>query len=169
MSYWCILTIIYVFPGSVEFKALSYKVANRLNQAYRPSTRSNQRSQFRTFLAFCIYYHIDLNHIALPHILGFIELCANSGVSHKTINNYVSGLKVLFNKYNLPVHILDQKDVYLMLFSCSKNLRYVPLPKGIFTIQHLTAIIQHCSLLQYPKVYKAIFLLAFHGFLGSLT
>ncbi len=115
-------------------------------------------------MAFIVYYDINLQQLSLVHILGFIEHCAASGLSYKSINNYVSGLRSMFHKHKLPVQLLYERDVKLMLFSCSKNIRLAPRSKGIFTIPQLTAIIHHCGILQYPSVYRAIFLTAFHGF-----
>ena len=119
---------------------------------------------FRAFISYCVFYNIHLQELREIHLLGFLEFLAHSGLSHFTISNYLAGLKAMFHRFSLPLALLNSKNVSLMLQSFSKSLKYCPKPKGVFNIQQLLAIVQLTSKFSHPRIFKAIFLLAFHGF-----
>lgn len=111
-----------------------------------------------------MFYNVKLAQLKEHHILGFLETLASSELSYPTIVNYLSGLKAAFHKYQLQLALLETKNVNWMLLSMSKNLPYCPRHKGVFSIDQLVAIVRCCDSLPHPLLYRAIFLLAFHGF-----
>ena len=60
---------------------------------------------------------------------------------------------------------LYHTSVSLYLRSIAMNLPYSPTSRGIFNLSVLQAISQNCELLEDPKLFRAIFLVAFFGFL----
>ena len=143
---------------------LASKVHHRLQLAYRPNTTTNYMGHFKTFMSYCVFYHINLQELREIHLLGFLEFLAHSGLSHFTISNYLAGLRAMFHRFSLPVTLLHSKNISLILQSFSKSLKYSPKPKGVFNIQQLLAIIQLTEKFPHSRIFKAIFLLAFHGF-----
>ena len=67
--------------------------------------------------------------------------------------------------YELEHLALSHHSVFLLLRSFKINNHSTPTPKGIFDINTLENIISACSLTHDPKLFKAIFSVAFFGFL----
>ncbi len=143
---------------------LATRVQSRMARAYRPGTCDNLTSMFNTFLAYIIFYDIDLSQLSVPHILGFIETLAISQISMATIKNYISALRATFHRYSIPTLVLHHRDIQLMLRSCSITIIGNPKVKHIFSLQILTQIILKCHTLDHPCLYRAIYLFAFFGF-----
>ena len=144
---------------------LHSKATERLVQAYRPTTRAHLRHAIRTFLAFTVNYNIDVNQLQENDILCYIESLVIKGLKYNSIVTHMSLLKNCFHSYNLPFALLELHNVKLMLRACSLTMDFRPVIRGIFTVQILNNIIQTCSILGQPHMYRSIFLIAFFGFL----
>ena len=145
--------------------SLHSKATERLVQAYRPTTRAHLRHAIRTFLAFTVNYNIDVNQLQEDDILCYIESLVIKGLKYNSIVTHMSLLKNCFHSYNLPFELLELYNVKKMMRACSLTMDFSPVIRGIFTVQILKDIIQTCSILGQPYMYRSIFLIAFFGFL----
>ena len=90
---------------------------------------------------------MDLPVIPSVHIvLAFLEYLYMNSISYKVITSYVSLLKKAAHKYHI-------------------NTRFTPTVRGIFDITTLSLISQTCESLEDAALFRAVFLLAFFGFL----
>jgi len=140
------------------------KVSYRLDQAYRPRTIRAYSTQFKLFLAFAALMKVSQLH-DLDLLLAFIECLSFNKLSVSTIKNYVSAVKQQFQKFNLPLEQFQNHKIYLMYRSLQINRPLKVTVRGIITISILKQIIQQCQSLQFPALYKALFLTAFYSFL----
>ena len=102
---------------------------------------------------------------SIHSILAFLEYLYVNSISYKVILNYISSLKKAAIKYSWPSHIFSHRLIQEYLRSVSINSRFTPTPRGIFDISTLSLISQTCEILEDPPLFRAIFLLAFFGFL----
>ena len=137
---------------------------NRTQAAYRPCTRTAHISHFKTFLAFCIHMKLS-TEICLPNILAFLEFLASNAISPKVIQNYISSLRTMATKFDLPTSDLSHYTVFNFIRSLRINSPCRPTPRGIFTFQHLEQISKLCNSTGDPHLFRAAFLLAFFAFL----
>ena len=140
------------------------KVSHRLEQAYRPRTIKAYSTQFRLFLAFSAVMEVSQLH-SLDLLLAFIECLSFNNLSVSTIKNYVSAIKQQFQKFNLPLEQFQSQKIVLMYKSLQINRPLKVTIRGVITISILKQIIQQCQSLQFPALYKALFLTAFYSFL----
>ena len=137
----------------------------RLNATYRPFTLANLQSYFKVFLSYCAFYQFDHSAFTVSQLLGFIETLACSNMKYSNIVNHISGIKTIFIQNHYNSDIFSTFEVKSMLRACAKTLPYTPTVKGIFTVETITEIIIKTQGLDNPRLYKALFLLAFFSFL----
>ena len=106
-----------------------------IDQAYRPSTVAAHTTHFKTFLAFLIFMKLPIQ-ISVHNVLTFLEYLYCRQISPAVLKK-----------------------------SVSINSQFAPSPKGIFDIKTMYHISISCDLLGDPCLFRAIFLVAFFGFL----
>ena len=135
-----------------------------MKYAYRPSTTSAHRTHVRAYFAFL--HIMDLPPTTTLHnIMEFIEYLHQNLISYKVISSYVSSIKSMAVLYNLPSQNFSHPAVNRLLRSISLTSHFAPTPRGIFDIPTLYNISISCDSTDDPHLYRAIFLVAFYGFL----
>ena len=144
---------------------LASSARERLQTAFRPKTMSCYRMLFRPFVAFCVILHLFLNDISVEHVLSFLEYLTRNGVTMNMIGNYISAAKAHFTMNGLDHSVWSHKNVKYFLKSL-KLTRPIVLPKrNIINVETLNKLIQLCDVMYMGRIFKAVFLLAFFGFL----
>ena len=101
----------------------------------------------------------------MHNILIFLEYLHNNSTSPKVIRNYLSSISALASHFNLDPRPTKHEMVLRCLRSISINSTFSPTPRDIFSIEMLYHISMACDILPDPILYRAIFLLAYFGFL----
>ena len=120
---------------------------------------------FRTFIAFCIFFTIDIHHLNTDHSLAFLEFLVFNQLSQASINNYLSAIKTMLQLYGLPS--LPFRDHRISYFTKALKLQ-APLRvsfKSIIDIPLLHEIVTACNSMYMGQIYKACFLTSFFTFL----
>ena len=74
----------------------------RLN-AYAPGTHKNHRSQWKSYLAFCLYF--DFTPVpATAHVIALYCQFLSRSLTPQSIRNYLSGVKLMHLKRVLISH-----------------------------------------------------------------
>ena len=133
-------------------------------KAYRPSTVQAHRTHFATYLSVLLFYSLPIN-LSPQNLLIFYEFLVKNHLSPKVIRNYFSSISSLSQFYDLNTHGLSHPVVLRFLRSLSINSTFRPTPRGIFDIRMMYEISKACDSLHDPVLYRAIFLVAFYGFL----
>ena len=81
------------------------------------------------------------------------------------ITSYVSSLKKAAHKYSWSPDVFPHRLVLEYLRSVSINTRFTPTVRGNFDTTTLSLISQICEILEDAALFRAVFLLAFFGFL----
>ena len=136
----------------------------RARTAYRPSTMNAHHLHIRTYLAFVVFMDLPVE-LHVHSILAFLEYLHTNSISYKVLLNYISSLKRAALKYNWHPEVLSHRLVLDYIRSISINSTFTPTPRGIFDISTLALISRTCVILDDPILFRAIFLLAFFGFL----
>lgn len=142
----------------------SDKVRQTLAASLQPRTKAVYQQQLRQYIAFAWFLGVrDLSDVDL--LLAFMQFLLDSDVSGPTIANYVSALKHELTLYNVNVQGFSHSRVTIMLRGIRVLKRVTPQIKSIISLPMLNSIINQCGILQYPFLFKAIFLVAFFTFL----
>ena len=151
--------------GNVALEVLSEKAASRTQAAYRPKTRQAYKRMFEVFMAFCIHMHVLLHSVDVKILLSFLECLVSNNCTYSMLCNYVSDIKASFVLYDLPHDLLDHPRLKLFLKSVRINSPLTLVPHNIIDLDMLEKISVACYSFKSPKVFRAIFLIGFFGFL----
>ena len=157
--------MLYFVVGRSRIKGLTEKALSRLNSAFRPSTQAAYASMFRVFLAFCCHMGILMSSVNVKVLLAFLECLNENGVSPNMLSNYVSAIKAKFVIYGLPTKCLESRRIYYYVKSLRINRPLKISRCNIISIEDLYFLVAHCDELYMGQVFKALFLMAFFGFL----
>ena len=116
-------------------------------------------------MAFCVCASLSLFHLEEMHIFSYIEYLITQGVSAHMLANHISACKAKFTMYGLRFQLWEHPNVRYLLKSVKINRSIVVVKKHIIDLAMLNDIISQCDTLYLGVVFKAVFLLAFFGFL----
>ena len=119
---------------------------------------------FRVFLAFCVYMQVTLKEINVNVILSFCECLVINNCSVSMIANYLSAIKASFVLYNMCYSLLDHPRIKYFQKSMRINRPLAVTSHNIIDLAMLEQISQSCAQLNFPEVFRAIFLTGFFGF-----
>ena len=120
---------------------------------------------FRCFLGFCICSAMELVAVDLSCILAYLEFLAKNSVSADMVANHVSALKAMFTLYGLKHTLLDDQKVKYFVRSMRLTRPLHTVKRNIMSLQVLKDLVSQCDTIYSGQVFKAIFLIAFFGFL----
>ena len=146
-------------------KELQIKAAQRVELAFRPKTKRCYELLFRNFIGFCLCSKIVIHCISLQEIMAYLEFLVQNNVSANMLANNISALKANFVKYGLKFKLWEHPRVRYFLKSVKINRPLCPTRRNIMSLHTLRELIKACNSLESHFTYKAIFLMAFFGFL----
>ena len=136
-----------------------------MDLAFRPKTRRCYELLFRNFIGFCLCSNIVIQSISLQEVMAYLEFLVQTNVSANMLANNISALKANFVKFGLKFKVWDHPRVKYFLKSVKINRPLCPTRRNIMSLDTLMKLIKACDGLESPFTYKAIFLMAFFGFL----
>ena len=120
---------------------------------------------FRHFLGFLVATGLSIHQVTVTILLAFMESLVDQSFTVSNIVNYMAGIRSNFIIYGLDT--LPFRDERIHLFQ--KSLKYTRkfVPKGTFVIDTdlLLCILSVSDTLEFPIIYRALYLLSFFSFL----
>ena len=159
------LQILHFVSGRGVLKSLTVKASNRVEMAFRPKTRRCYQLLFRNFVGFCICSKIKLKKIVLQDIMAYLEYLIQNNVSANMLSNNISALKAHFVMSALNFSLWDHPSIRYFVKSVKINRPLCPVRRNIMSLETLKQLIQACRILPSYLTFRAIFLMAFFGFL----
>ena len=120
---------------------------------------------FRVFLAFSIFFAIDITQLNSDHTLAFLEFLVFNQVSQASINNYLSAIKTMLQLYDIQTAAFRDHRVTYFTKALKLKAPFRVFFKTIIDIPTLTNIVSTCDSMYMGQVYKACFLTSFFSFL----
>ena len=148
----------------MALRCLSQRAASRTQEAFRPKTRQAYTKMFRVFLAFCVYMQVALMEIDVNVILSFCECLVVNHCFVSMITNYLSAIKASFLFYNMPYSLLDHRRIKYFQKSMHIDRPLAVTSHNVIDLPLLERISKTCDHLNFPEVFRAIFLTGFFGF-----
>ena len=105
----------------------------------------------------------------MHNAIAFIEVLAASGLTTSTIQTYISAIKAKCVEFDINGFSWAHHKLGLMVRSCSRTSTFSPPTKQVLSPLTLTQLINHVATFPQGSIYRALFLLSFHGFLGAPT
>ena len=120
---------------------------------------------FRLFLGFLVVAGLTIHQVTVTILLAFMESLVDQSFSVSNIVNYMAGIRSNFIIYGLDTLPFRDERIYLF----QKSLKYTRklVPKGTFVIDTdlLLCILSVSDTLEFPIIYRALYLLSFFSFL----
>ena len=160
-----VLWVLHFVSGQKRVGRLAQKARSRLHSAFRPKTARCYTLLFRCFNGFCICSHVSLNKVSLMCILVYLAILVKNGVFTNMVANHVSGIKAQFIMYDLNYCVFDHSKVKYYIRALKINCLHVMVKMNIMSLEVLKQLINECNFIYAGKVFQAIFLIAFFGFL----
>ena len=120
----------------------------------------------RSYIAFCIFYTLkDIVNPSVATICLYVEFLARSFTSHKSISNYVGGVRLLHKHLNVDAPSLSSYHLSLMLRACRLTIKptHHRLPISSHMLFDLCKLCENIG--SVGCMLKCVFLFAFWGFL----
>ena len=108
---------------------------------------------------------VPIQSVNVKILLSFLECLVSNNIAHSMQCNYVSAIKASFVFYDLPHVLLDHPKLKLFLKSIRINRPLTLVSHNIIDLDMLEKISLAYETLKCPKVFRAIFLTGFVGFL----
>ena len=108
-----------------ERRALEEELKRTRLQAYAPGMQKNHRSQWRSYLAFWLYF--DLTPVpAIAHIAALYCQFLSCTLTPQLISNYLSGVKLLHLMAGFDSPFLQSYEVRLTLRGIQRLAKHIP-------------------------------------------
>jgi hypothetical protein len=136
-----------------------------MHHAFRPGTVSNQQTQIKSFVQFCLQYGLSDLHPSVDTLTLYIEYLARRFKSPKSVHNYVSAVVLMHKQLGYDCPAAQSFPVQLMLKAIDKSMRHIPSVKMPVSVTLLQQLCQLCSTMGiWGIVLKFAMLLSFYGF-----
>ena len=151
--------------GNHVIQSLTSQAFSRLQQAFRPKTKAACSAMFHLVIAFCVIMDLSIKNVSLQMLLSFLECLAHNACSVSLTANYVSALKDNFILYNLPFILCDHPKIKYFHKAMKINMPLSVTQHNIIGIHMPERISLACQDLYMGKVFRAMFLVGFFGFM----
>jgi integrase len=141
------------------------RIRQRLQDAYRPSTRRNQDTALMALALFTVYFDLDLKNMQLFSLLAFVEFLVDSKLTVATIKNYLTSLKSKFKLLGLPITVFDSPKLALAIASLEKNNPVIPKHKPILSPTQFKMMYTLSESLSIRLFFKMAIILGYMGFM----
>ena len=140
------------------------RAAATMTKAYAAGSQKSYFNKFNILLLFCAHFQIEAQSMNVNNIICFVQFLVDSRLSTPTIHTYISAIKSRLSSFGFDNSNWSHPRVILMLKACSRTVAIFKQPKHVLTPSTLTALIHRVSFHPQAPLFKALFLLAFHGF-----
>ena len=120
---------------------------------------------FSQFIAFLETENLTLLQVNTVTLLSFMEFCYQSGLSQANISNHMSAIRAMFIVHGLNTAPFKDQRLSLYIKSLKINAEFTPTLSKLISIEILQKIVEICSTLPHPVVYKALHLFCFFFFM----
>ncbi|XP_063424564.1 uncharacterized protein LOC134708169 [Mytilus trossulus] len=114
--------------------------------AFAKGTLVNFKTQWRAYLLFCNYFHLEPFDIDSELLCTYSEFLSRSFRSAQSIRNYLNGVKVLFLLLGLHVDVFSSYELKLTMKGLDRKLKHLPKQAFPITLEILGKIREHLNL-----------------------
>lgn len=118
------------------------EVQSSKRNAFATGTYSNLFTQFRTYFAYCVYFHRKPLPASANTLCGYVQFLSRA-IQPPSIRNYLSGVKTLHSLLGFKYEFSDDFQLQLVLRGISRMNPHVPRRAKPITPQILTSVYHH--------------------------
>ena len=149
-----------------QLHILHRATTTRLQQAYRPGTRLNQKVQLKRYFTFCLRFGLRDINPSPQQLLWYIEYISQNLRSTQSVKNYLAAVGFLHRQLGLECPALHSHQVSTMIRAVEHTLRSPILRKLPVSVPMLHKLVLLCDQLgTWGIIMKCTLLFCFFGFL----
>ena len=121
------MTMIYFILDEILSK-LRQDVWVARRAAYNDGTLRHLHIQFKAYLLFCLYFHIDASPVSLDVLCIYVRFLGRSLGSVENVANYINGLKLmqLSSGFDFPdMHSFEYKKLVMGMTHLYQDCSYI--------------------------------------------
>ena len=115
--------------------------------AFAHGTLVNFKTQWRAYLLFSNYFHLEAFNINAEMLCINSEFLARSFKSVQSIRNYLNGIKILFHLLGFPIEMFSSYELKLTLTGLNRKLQHLPKQALPITVDILEKFSYHLNLM----------------------
>ena len=157
--------VLCVSDPQVAMAPLASQACKRLWTGFRPATLNSYQKMFQLFLAFLVVVDLSVPEVTSMDILAFMEYLAQSGMSPDHITNHLTAVRSMCILYGVNTIPFRDQRIPLFIKFLKLNRPFAPKISMLIDETLLMQIITVSTYLQFPHIFKTLYLLAFFSFL----
>lgn len=110
----------------VQLRKLKKDVKRSKCAAYASGTQNNLKTQWKTFIAFCLHFNFDYLPASLETVSLYVQFLSRSFKSVQSIKNYVNGVKLLHLYAGLEFFHLNDFEFRLLMRGLTRLNPHIP-------------------------------------------
>ena len=122
------------------FAVLKKELRHSQRSAYSVGTFKDLKTQIKSYLLFCEYFHIESVPVSAENLCLCIQLLGRSMKSAQTVRNYLNGVKLYHTFNDAAFHSLQDFQIKLTMRGLGKILFHTPKQAAPLTPDILTEI-----------------------------
>ena len=123
-----------------DFAVLKRQLRRSQRSAYSEGTFKNFKTQIKSYLLFCEYFHIESMPVSVETLCLYIQFLGRSMKSAQSVRNYLNGVKLYHILNDAEFPSLQDFQIKLTLRGLGKVLFHTPKQAAPFTPDILTEI-----------------------------
>lgn len=113
-----------IFPG--PNCPLYHQMLNSYDESVSSGTAANRLRQAKSYVQFCILYHVDPLAPLVPHLCMYAQYLTKTHASPQTVKNYMSGTRTWVCEHGGAITPFDSHDVSQVIKGFTKRSQHVP-------------------------------------------
>ena len=144
---------------------LATSAVDKLMSGFRPSTLRQYRRMWSDFIAFQVAAGLSSYQVNVHLLLGFLEYLNNNGIVCSQLQNHLTAIRALHILHGLDTSAFRDERLGLFVKALKIQAPFNPRISAHLDVPLLERIIQQCDNLEFPVVFKPLYLVVFFSFL----
>ena len=144
---------------------LAMTAVDKHMSGFHPSTLRQYRRVWSDFFAFQMAAGLLSYQVKVHLFLGFLEYLNHNGVACSQLQNHLTAIRALHILHGLDTSAFRDERLGLFVKALKIQAPFNPRISAHLDIPLLERIIEQCNNLQFPVVFKPLYLVVFFSFL----
>ena len=144
---------------------LAMSAVDKLRSGFRPATLRQYRRMWSDFIAFQVAAGLFPYQVNIHLLLAFLEFLHHNGISSSHLQNHLTAIRALHILHGLDTSAFRDERLALFVKATRLQAPFNPSISAHLDVTLLQRIIQQCDSMQFPVIFKPLYLVVFFSFL----
>ena len=144
---------------------LAMSAVDKLISGFRPATLRQYCRMWSDFIAFQVAAGLFPYQVNIHLLLAFLEFLHHNGISPSHLQNHLTAIRALHILHGLDTSAFRDERLALFVKVTRLQAPFNPSISAHLDVTLLQRIIQQCDSMQFPVIFKPLYLVVFFSFL----